>query len=72
MKENRQAYKEEAAVVIQALKQGCRWKAGKAASHLEKRKTLGHLSPETSVEEYNARIQSVLPNAFPLMLWTTI
>jgi hypothetical protein len=62
MQENLQAYKKEAAVVIQVLKQGGRWKPGKADSHLEKRKTLGHLPPEMSVEEYNGLVQFVVQN----------
>ena len=37
-----------------------RWKLGKAQSHLIKRMRLAHLSPGTTVEEYEAIIDEVL------------
>ena len=55
-----QLYKEEAAATLRALRQHIRWKPGKAAVHLEKRKALGHLSTELSVEDYNGLIQDLV------------
>ena len=55
-----QLHKGEAAAAIRALRQQVRWKPGKAAAHLEKRKALGHLSMETTSAEYNRLIQALI------------
>jgi hypothetical protein len=51
-----QLYRNEAATTVRALRQRVRWKPGKATAHLEKRKALGHLSSEVTVEDYNRLI----------------
>jgi len=53
------SFRTEAAAAIRVLRQRVQWKPGKAAAHLEKRKTMGHLSPESSVEDYNGVIQDL-------------
>ena len=54
-----QSGKTEAVAVIRALRQRVQWKPGKAATHLEKRKTMGHLPSEFSIEDYNGVIQNL-------------
>lgn len=43
-----------------------RWKPGKAYRHLNKRKDLGHLPPQATLEEYERIIQTIVrhPQAF--------
>src|SRR5258708_1340935 len=53
------SFKTEAATAIRVLRQHVQWKPGKAVAHLEKRKTMGHLSSESSVEDYNDLIQGL-------------
>ncbi|HKA56817.1 MAG TPA: hypothetical protein VKJ47_24495 [Candidatus Binatia bacterium] len=63
MEETLQASKSEAAASLKVLRRRIRWKPGKAAAHLKKRKALGHLPAETSVEEYNRLIQALVQEA---------
>lgn len=60
MEENPQKDRREAAAALKALKQRVQWKPGKALSHLEKRKGMGHLGAEVTSEEYNRLIQSLV------------
>lgn len=45
---------------ITAVRLELRWKPGKAQQHLIKRIERGHLSPETTLSQYEAIIRSVL------------
>src|SRR2546426_12328628 len=63
MEEASQASKREAAATLKVLRWRIRWKPGKAAAHLEKRKALGHLPAESSVREYNRLIQALVQEA---------
>jgi hypothetical protein len=63
MEENLQSYRKEVAATLKALGQRIRWKPGKAAVHLEKRKVLGHLSAKSSITEYNRLIQALVQEA---------
>ena len=63
MGENSRSCRKEATAALKALRQRIRWKPGKAAAHLEKRKALGHLPAESSVEEYNRLIQTLVREA---------
>ena len=63
MEENLQPYRQEAATVLKALRRRVRWKPGKAASHLEKRKGRGHLPAGSSAEDYNGVIQALVQEA---------
>jgi hypothetical protein len=65
MEDNSQLYRKEAAATLKVLRRRVRWKPGKAAAHLEKRKAMGHLSAESSVEEYNGLIQALVREAEP-------
>lgn len=60
MRENLRSYRREAAAALRAIRRHVRWKQGKAAAHLEKRKDLGHLPAEYSVEKYNELIQALV------------
>lgn len=51
---------EEAAAALRRLQKRIRWKPGKSAAHLAKRKALGHLPLECSVEEYEHLIRRVV------------
>lgn len=50
----------EGAAVLRALQERIQWKPGKATAHLAKRKALGHLPFECSVEEYENLIRQVV------------
>lgn len=50
----------EGAAALRALQERIRWKPGKAAAHLAKRKALGHLPLDCSVEEYEDLIRRVV------------
>jgi hypothetical protein len=52
--------KREAAATLKVLRRRIRWKPGKAASHLEKRKALGHLPAKSSIAEYNRLIRALI------------
>jgi hypothetical protein len=54
-----QLFRKEATAAIQSLRQRVHWKPGKAAAHLEKRKIMGHLSSESSPEDYNEMIRDL-------------
>lgn len=56
-------FRREATVTLKALRQRIQWKPGKAASHLEKRKVMGHLPQESSVEDYNGVIRDLVSDA---------
>lgn len=53
-------YRKEAALALRGLRQRVRWKPGKALIHLEKRKAMGHLPPQASVEDYRSVIQALV------------
>ena len=57
---DRQLYGKEAEATLRALRQHVRWKPGKDTSHLDKRKLLGHLSAEATIEDYNGIISALL------------
>ena len=54
-----QLFRTEAIAVIYSLRQRIQWKPGKVVAHLEKRKIMGHLSSQSSVEDYNRMIQNL-------------
>lgn len=60
MEENLQLHRQEAAMALKVLEQHVLWKPGKAVGHLEKRKRMGHLAANVSLEEYNGLIQALL------------
>ncbi|MFQ5341794.1 MAG: hypothetical protein ACE5F6_09645 [Anaerolineae bacterium] len=45
---------------IRLVRQRIRWKPGKAREHLEKRIRLGHLAPDTTIDEYESVIAEVV------------
>ena len=49
-----------AAEAIRALRAEVRWKPGKAAAHLVKRKAQGHLPASATLDEYNGLVVGVL------------
>ena len=67
MEADTQRYKQEAAASLRALRLRVQWKPGKALSHLDKRKSLGHLRATASLQEYNGLIQSLVKEATNLV-----
>ena len=63
MEADTRRYKQEAAASLRTLRLRIQWKPGKALSHLEKRKRLGHLRAAVSLREYNELIQSLVKEA---------
>lgn len=63
MEADTQRYKQEAAASLRALRHRVQWKPGKGLSHLEKRRSLGHLRAAASLREYNGLIQSLVKEA---------
>ena len=49
-----------AADAIRLVRQRIRWKPGKAREHLAKRIRLGHLDPDTAIDEYESIIAEVV------------
>jgi len=52
--------KQAAAKAIRVLRSQVRWKPGKDAGHLAKRKVMGHLPAEATADDYNTLIGAVL------------
>lgn len=63
MEANTQRYKQEAAASLGLLRQHLQWKPGKEFPHLEKRKRMGHLAADVSLQEYNGLIQGLVKEA---------
>jgi hypothetical protein len=49
---------------IRLVQAGVRWKPGKAQQHLRKRIALGHLEPESQLDDYEAVISALVHNAY--------
>lgn len=52
----------EASIAIAKLRKKVRWKPGKAEKHLAKRKSMGHVPGDFSIEDYNRLIQELVSN----------
>ena len=52
-------HRQAATQAIRALRGQVRWRTGKDAQHLAKRKSMGHLLPQATVEDYNRLIQAL-------------
>lgn len=55
-----ESLRNQTAYAIQQIRAKTQWKPGKDKSHLAKRIRLRHLSPETTMIEYDAIVQSVV------------
>lgn len=51
---------QQAASAIRELRRAIRWKPGKAAQHLAKRKVRRHLPEAATLDDYNATIRALL------------
>jgi hypothetical protein len=56
-------HRSAAALAISALRGQVQWKPGKGEQHLAKRKAMGQLTEEATMDDYNALIGELLNNA---------
>lgn len=62
-----ETHRQAAAEAIRALRHQVQWKPEKDEQHLAKRKAMGHLPDEATVEDYDALISAVLDEANSLV-----
>jgi len=61
------SHRSAAASAIGALRHGVQWKPGKGEPYLAKRKVLGHLTREATMDDYNTVIATLLNDANSLV-----
>ena len=63
----RETHRQAVAQALRHLRQQVQWKPHKEAQHLTKRKRMGHLHGEATVDDYNALISVVVHEADSLL-----